>query len=145
MSLYNIINGVSPATFFVLPMLGRHPDEYPRYRDCFLRDKEHEEYDDFIHVYTRVGGGNRGQGYGEELLYVDPNFVTTFDDSYDCTYATYVFKVPDKWKADFEKVKTGRLKELSDEYKAELVRVFPKLKDQFEKLFSTSEVTPPAE
>ncbi len=34
MSLYNMINGVNPATFFILPMLGKHPDEYPRFRDC---------------------------------------------------------------------------------------------------------------
>lgn len=52
MSLYNMINGVNPATFIILPMLGKHPDEYPRFRDCFIKDG-------MIEVYTRVGGNNR--------------------------------------------------------------------------------------
>jgi hypothetical protein len=30
MSLYNMVHGTTQATFFVLPMLGKHPDEYPR-------------------------------------------------------------------------------------------------------------------
>ena len=65
MSLYNMVNGVKPTTFFVLPMLGKHPDEYPRFRDCFLSDEEHPQYDDHIHIYTRTGGGNR-EGYEAE-------------------------------------------------------------------------------
>jgi len=28
-----IINGANPSTFFILPMLDKHPDEYPRFRD----------------------------------------------------------------------------------------------------------------
>ena len=39
MSLYNMLHGVNPSTFFILPMLGeKHPDEYPRFRDCFIGD-----------------------------------------------------------------------------------------------------------
>lgn len=142
MSLYNLINGVKPATFFILPMLGRHPDEYPRFRDCFLNDEEHPEYSDHIHVYTRVGGGNRGSGYGEEKLYADPNFVTSFDDSFDSTFATYVFRVPEKWKEDYEKIKAGNITGISAEYKAELYRVFPKLAEQFNALFAPTNSQP---
>jgi hypothetical protein len=37
MSLYNMMNGANPATFFILPMLGeKHPEQYPRFRDCFV-------------------------------------------------------------------------------------------------------------
>ena len=54
MSLYNMINGVDPACFYLLPMLGRVAEDYPRFRDCFLsEDGEH------IDIYTRVGGNNR--------------------------------------------------------------------------------------
>ena len=139
MSLYNLLHGVSSATFFILPMLGKHPEEYPRFRDCFTDDPEHPEYKDHIHVYTRVGGGNRGSGYGEEELYENPNFVTSFDDSFDNTFATYVFKVPEKWKEDYKKITTGKLKEISQEYKAELYRIFPKLKERFDELFNKKE------
>jgi len=117
-------------------MLGKHADEYPRFRDCFIADEEHPEYNDHILVYTRVGGGNRGCGYGEEKLYKHPNFVTSYDDSFDCTYATYVFSVPEERKEDFEKIKAGRINEISDEYKSELYRVYPKLKETFDQIFS---------
>ena len=98
MSFYNMVNGFNSACFFFMPMLGRKQSEYPRFRDCFITE------DNNIAIYTRVGGGNRGCGYGEEELYKDKNFLTTFDDEYDSTYATYVFKVPTKWRKDFDKL-----------------------------------------
>jgi hypothetical protein len=130
-----MINGVNPCTFFILPMLGKHPEEYPRFRNCFLADEDHPEYNDHIHVYTRVGGGNRGGCYGEEELYKHPNFVATYDDSFDSTYGTYVFSVPEQWKEDFEKVKSGNIRGISEDYKAEIYRVFPKLKENLDKTF----------
>jgi len=136
MNLYNMLHGATSATFFVMPMLGdKHPDNYPRFRDCFIKDEEYPEYDNYIHVYTRVGGGNRGQGYGEDLLCQHPEYVTNFDDSFDSTYATYIFKVPEKWKADFELVVAGELDKLSKEYQAQVRKVFPKLKDKLDQLW----------
>jgi hypothetical protein len=136
-----MLNGVNAATFFILPMLGKHPDEYPRFRDCFLKDDEHPEYDGHIHVYTRVGGGNRRCDFGEDELEGHPDFVATFDDSFDSTYGTYVFKVPEKWKDDYLKITGGKLSEISQEYREEIYRVFPKLKTKFDEIFKTSEKT----
>ena len=65
MSMYNMMNGATPATFIILPMLGKHPDEYPRFRDCFTGDEE-QGIEDAIIIYTRTGGGNRGD-YEEEI------------------------------------------------------------------------------
>lgn len=129
-----MLNGVSNATFFILPMLGKHPDEYPRFRDCFTSDEERPEYDNHIHVYTRVGGYNRGL-YGEEWMYSEPDFVTTFDDSFDSTYGTYVFRVPEKWKSDFDLIISGKIKEVSKEYQEQLMMVYPKLSEQFDRIF----------
>lgn len=81
MSLYNMLNGVNPATFFILPMLDKHPDEYPRFRDCFIGEDKNS-----IVIYTRVGGSNRNCGFGEEELYKHPNFIKTYDDCFDSTY-----------------------------------------------------------
>lgn len=148
MSLYNMVCGVSPAAFFILPMLGKHPDEYPRFRDCFTADPEHPEYDGHIHVYTRTGGGNRDDYEAENAAMMDhPEYVANWDDSYDRTYASWVFRVPEKWRADFDKIAAGRLPEVSDEYKAELYRIFPKLKEKFDELFkvSTEEGTEPCD
>ena len=131
MSLYNILNGVNPATFFILPMLGeKHPTNYPRFRDCFVENNE-------IHVYTRVGGVNRNCNFGEEELQNHPNYLRDFDDDFDNTYATYVFSVPDEFKSDFDLIESGKLKEISSKYKERLYLVYPKLKDAFDKLFST--------
>lgn len=132
MSLYNMINGVNPATFFILPMLGeKHPNNYPRFRDCFVDSGE-------IRVYTRVGGGNRDCGFGEEELQQHPNYLRDEDDDFDSTYATYIFSVPNEWKEDFEKIMTGKIKEISQAYRERLYAVFPKLKDTFDKLFEVS-------
>ena len=127
---------VSPATFLILPMLGKHPDEYQRFRDCFLGDEEYPQYDNHIHVYTRVGGGNRDYYHGsiKEMQYME-TYVTDYDDSTDSTYATFVFRVPLKWKADFDLINNGELKNVSKEYQDELIRVYPKLKDKFTEMF----------
>lgn len=121
MSLYNMLMGFNPACVAIMPMLGRKQEEYPRFRDCFVTDEGN------IAIYTRVGGGNRNCGYGEEELYKDENFLTTYDDEYDSTYATYEFKVPEKWKANFDKIIDGRADEVSDEYLTYVKEFYPKL------------------
>lgn len=122
MSLYNMVNGFNPACVLFMPMLGRTQHEYPRFRDCFISDdKEH------IVIYTRVGGGNRDCGYGEEELYKDPNFVKTYDDEYDSTYGYYEFRVPDEWKADFDIMMEGKFTEVSNAYVEQVKKVFPLL------------------
>lgn len=130
MSMYNLVNGVNQATFFILPMLGKHPDEYPRFRDCFVEDGK-------IHVYTRAGGGNR-ESYEEEIekLQNNQNYISDADDDSDCTYATFVFSIPDKWKNDFNKIINGEIKNISPEYIAEMKKVFPKLEDKFNEIFN---------
>ena len=85
-----MLMGFNPACILIMPMLGRKQEEYPRFRDCFVTEENN------IAIYTRVGGGNRDCGYGEEELYEDENFLTTYDDDYDSTYATHEFKVPEK-------------------------------------------------
>lgn len=139
MSFYNMINGANPATFFILPMLGeKHPDNYPRFRDCFVNSDNGEPE---IYIYTRVGGGNRNEGFGEEELYKHPNYLTTWDDDFDNTYATYSFSVPNEWKKDFDLITEGELKEVSTEYRERLYKVFPKLKETFDKLFEVETVS----
>jgi hypothetical protein len=115
-----------------MPMLGRKQAEWPRFRDCWVTEEGN------IAIYTRVGGGNRNCGYGEEQLYEDPDFLKTYDDEYDTTYATYEFKVPEKWKADFDLIMNGGIKEVSEEYKIYLKEFFPKLAEEgfFDGVFS---------
>lgn len=131
MSFYNMINGVNPAAFLILPMLGeKHPDDYPRFRDCFVKDNNE------ICVYTRVGGENRNCGFGEEELYNHPNFLRTEDDDFDSTFGSYYFSVPEEWKEDYEKIIAGNIKGTSDKYKERLFKVFPKLEEQLKMIFN---------
>lgn len=139
MSFYNLMNGVSPATFFMLPMIGMHPTEIPRFRDVFLKDEEHPEYDDNIQVYTRVGGNNRNCGFGEEKLEEHPNFIATFDDNFDNTYGTYVFSVPEEWKEDYDKIKRLEFHNLSEKYKVRFGEIYPELKDDAFEFFEKAE------
>lgn len=122
MSLYNMVHGFNPACIMLMPMLGRTQAEYPRFRDCFLSDDEK-----YIEIFTRVGGGNRNQGYGEEALYNDPNFVKTYDWEEDSTYGFYVFKVPEKWQDDFDKIVAERFSEVSDAYVECVKTMYPML------------------
>ena len=123
MSLYNMMNGVNPAAFLILPMLGRHASEYPRFRDCFLNEEKQ------IVVLTRVGGNNRNCGFGEEVLYKDPNFVKTYDNEFDSTYGYYVFNVPEEWKDDFDRLLKNE--KPSARYLDQMCKVYPKLEEIF--------------
>lgn len=132
MSLYNMISGYNPACLLILPMLGRKQEDYPRFRDCYVTDENN------IAIYTRVGGGNRNCGFGEEALYDDENFIKTYDDEFDNTYATYEFKVPDRWKNDFDKILNSKMSDVSNEYIEYLKNFYPKLasKGIIDRLFS---------
>ena len=119
MSLYNLVNGMNVACVTIMPMLGRKMNEYPRFRDCFVTEEGN------IAIYTRVGGGNRNCGFGEEALYEDKNFLKTYDDDFDTTYATYEFKVPEEWKEDFDKIVAKKYGEVSDKYVNYLKEYWP--------------------
>ena len=129
MSLYNVINGFNSAVLIILPMLGKNPREYPRFRDCFVIDEKYPKYDNHIHIFTRIGGNNRIH-YRAEIKEMEenPNYITNYDDLFDSTYATWIFSIPEKWKPDFDLILKGEIPKISDEYKDELHRVYPLLK-----------------
>lgn len=137
MSLYNMINGYNPACLLLMPMLGRKQEEYPRFRDCFLSDDEKR-----IVIYTRVGGNNRKCGFGEEELYKDPNFVKTYDDSFDNTFGYYEFDPPERWKADFGRIVNGKPQDVSDEYYEYVSEFYPLLAEKgiIKKIFRPEQV-----
>lgn len=138
MSLYNMVEGFSGACFFVAPLVVGHPeDNVPRFRDCFLGDDEHPEYDGKIHIYTRVGGGNREDYQAEigEMRGLD-GYITDYDDSFDDTYATFIYEIPEKYKPDVEHYLGGNLEMTSKEYQRLILRTYPKIKDKLAEMFS---------
>ena len=154
MSLYNLVNKVNPAAFFLLPMIeNKHPDNWPRFRDCFATARHFElmngiplmvpvdekEKPSNIYVLLRIGGGNR-DSYEEQIneLRKHPNFLSDEDDTFDSTFAHFVFSVPEKWKDDYEKVIANNFKDTSKEYKEMIINLFPKLNEMLTKLFGIS-------
>ena len=136
MNFYNMIYGVSSSTFFFLPFLGKHPDEYPRFRDCYTNDPERPEYKDKIIIYTRTGGGNR-DGYIKENneMCAMETYITNYDDDFDSTYACWVFDIPEKWKKDYKKLLSNELTQISKEYVNLVISIYPKLEDKIRKTF----------
>jgi len=94
MSLYNLMHGVNPFSGILLSTLGLTPDDVGRFRDVSIQEKGGKLR---ISVYTRNGGGNRDD-YQEvfDELEKHPNYLCDFDDSFDCTYATIEFSIPEK-------------------------------------------------
>lgn len=93
MSLYNMLNGFSGNARIALAMLAIKPEDCGRFRDAWI-DVGGEK----IIIYTRNGGGNR-ESYEDvtEAFRSHPLFVEDFDDDFDCTYASYVFRVPNDY------------------------------------------------
>lgn len=118
MSLYNMLFGVNAAAPVLLAMLGIDPDDVPRFRDCYLDEEKN------IVIYTRTGGGNRpyyenaesykaksgeepdGRCWNDDLRKL-PGFIDDCDDDFDCTYAYFKFKVPEKFAHLIEKLPEG--------------------------------------
>ena len=133
MSLYQMMYGVnSPVVFFVLPCLGKHPDEYPRFRDAFVGDAERPETEGKLIVRTRTGGESNRDYFREQNQTIRnmPSFVFDYDDDFDRTYANWVFDIPEQWRADVKKLLNGKASEVSQEYREKCASVFPKIADK---------------
>lgn len=117
------------------PFLPQKADSFPRFRDIFTDDEEAPTKGD-IYVYTRVGGGNRGCWEDEwkencdcpacksDKIEALDGCVCRYDDDYDNTFCTFVFKVPDEKREDFNLVLCGKITETSDWYKETLRKMF---------------------
>jgi len=112
--LYNmVVPGGFERAHLLLPVIGLNPDagNVIRLRDAWVEtDPEHGIV---IHVYTRIGGGNRAD-YADAIqtLRETPGYLRDADDGFDATYASFWFTVPEGSSAaltDFaiEPVDTG--------------------------------------
>jgi hypothetical protein len=68
-----------------------------RFRDAWVEKAEDGE--PVIAIYTRNGGGNR-EDYEEVISAMQrhPCYIRDADDDFDCTYATFYFKVPEQFR-----------------------------------------------
>lgn len=113
---YNMIfpGGFERGAILLGPLMGaRSFQQFGRYRDCWI---EHDgDGGVVLHVYTRVGGGNR-KDYAAEIEWMRsrPNFITDADDTFDSTYASFWFRI-DVSDQDFGPQLMDKLREIAVE------------------------------
>lgn len=149
------MNGVNQATFIFLPIFGKHPDAYPRFRDFFpgrvIRNYDKSDrywipsmasdWDAMMFsLYLRIGWNNRNDYQKEiEELRSHQYYVEDYDDTFDNTFAFFVFRIPEEWESDVNLIYTNDdwTKKVSKKYKDRLYSVYPKLSEAFDKLFNS--------
>lgn len=140
MSLYNLLNGVNPATFFFLPLFDLHPDNIERFRDSSFFKTEATE--PVFRILTRTGGNNRKE-FPNDILTQHPNFIKTYDAENDNTYAWYEFSSPDKWKELLTMFHSQKgISPIVDYpgYLEQLVKTYPKLEDALTRAFERAQI-----
>lgn len=86
------------ASIFLKTLLDLDLRQVGRFRDTWLELDEQGE--PRIALYTRNGGGNRPD-YTKQTAFLQghPEYLFDRDDTFDSTYATYYFKVPQDFPA----------------------------------------------
>lgn len=154
MSLYNMLHGVNPASGMLLEWLDIDQEDgnysSGRFRDIYLDEKGVK-----IILYTRNGGGNREE-YQELIdhLATHPEYLSDYDDDFDCTYAYIEFSVPKEVKRLAKMLATGEkpktisqkfeetMKEM-DTMTPEQMRSDPRFKSTIEMLEEIAKPTTP--
>jgi hypothetical protein len=116
MSMYNMLFGTNPIAPVLKQVLRLDVEggyDTGRFRDIYIEN-------DKIILYTRNGGGNR-ECYQDiiDLLAEHPNYITDYDDDFDCTYAYIEFSIPDEFKEFCKELEQyqGDTSKVSDKFK----------------------------
>lgn len=113
--LYNmLVPGGFERAAAILPLIGLDPaaGHLFRLRDVWV---ETDSGGLVVHVYTRVGGGNRDDYAGViDVLRGHPGYLRDSDDTYDATYASFWFRLPAEFVDELashaiEPVDTGKM------------------------------------
>jgi hypothetical protein len=93
--MYNmLVPGAFLRAAVLLPIIGINPQAASlfRFRDVWLENHDGQV---LFRIYTRMGGGNRGD-YAEAIakLRGNPLFMKDEDCKFDSTYASFWFRLP---------------------------------------------------
>lgn len=116
MSLYNMLFGMNSQADLLLAVIGLRKNDVERFRDV------HASSDGVsIEVYTRTGGGNRGD-YPNIAMRKRPEWSGSADDDFDSTYCTDTFTVPEQWRNDVVAIRDPFRLGIRPEFGAHLLR-----------------------
>lgn len=130
---YNLIKRSNIGIKIYAPMLGCHPIDWPKFRDCFRTTWQIPQYDDHIIIVTRTG--IEKQFTKENSVIRDhPYFLvkekfsikSPFEERIfiDPTYAFWVFEVPEEWRNDYNIIKSKGIGNASQKYKDYVADMF---------------------
>ena len=96
-----------------------------RFRDAIF--KRDDNYGAVVEILTRTGGPNR-KDYPNTGLISNPNYLRSYEDEYDNTYAHFIFKIDNKYmgRLDLNRIlvsqsrKSLNLKEMFEQHFAEM-------------------------
>ena len=179
MSMYNMLFGVHGGAGFLIKFAGLKLEEIPRFRDAWI-DTKQGQY--IICIYTRTGGGNRHcycddydsekkernevghlsgcLPYMNQQLVRKSNYITDYDDDFDCTYATFEFRALPEYvdlvtkmagmqDKKYEKSPSDRfqetLKAMQAMSKEDLEKEYPQVVEMFKTIASMVEDKKPEE
>jgi len=142
MSLYNLLHGTNKLAALLLKVweLDQSGGKWDtgRFRDIYL-NKDGTK----IILLTRNGGRNR-KDYFPNNIVNHPNYITDYDDGFDCAYAYIEFSVPEQFKELIAKLSSGKdpltLKEKFDKTMAEMKKMTPEQLAQDERFKPIKEV-----
>lgn len=102
-----MLHGRNPLTSVLLEWLDiDQPDgkyDSGRFRDIYLNEDGTK-----IILYTRNGGGNRDEYQSLiDHLATHPNYLSDYDDDFDCTYAYIEFYIPKEFEKIAKAMATG--------------------------------------
>ncbi len=137
MSLYNLLHGMNYLTPVLLAILDIDQKEGKwdsgRFRDIYLNENGTK-----IIIFTRNGGGNRDSYFPYDIK-KHPNYITDYDDDFDCTFAYIEFSIPKGFKRLLKKLSTGEkpktLQEKTNEYLDKLKKGEVEIPGQIKKIF----------
>ena len=100
MSLYNRLFGENEDAEVLLGVISVTRSMFGRYRDIYL-NKEGT----VVTVVSRIGGWNKSD-FKQEYNRIEnhPNYIKTYTDDIDPTYAYFEFTVPDEYKYTCKKI-----------------------------------------
>lgn len=135
---------IQPEVLFLLPILGKQPEWYPRFRGVHLEDPSRPEWDGKLQIACYVGGVYKADYMDHiEIVRKHPNYIGEYEDA-DANLMFFAFTYDHSFDADIELIKVGNFKSTSKDYQDLCKRIYadtPQLVAMMEDWFQNADGT----